>query len=193
MSNVELLTIQLRLEGVRQAIGRALADKARAIRLPAHLAEMIDRLVRLRRELLQDLGRDPTAQELSIALDITPDKVLEIQQYAREPLSLHQAVGAEGDGQLGDFIEDTGAVAAVEAVSFALLQEQLQSVLATLSAREARIIRLRYGLADGRPHTLGEISQLYGVSRERIRQIESRTMTKLREPSRARLLRDYLD
>ncbi len=178
---------------IRQAISRALADKARTIRLPAHLAEMIDRLVRLRRELLQDLGREPTALELATVLDITPDKVLEIQQYAREPLSLDQAVGAEGDGQLGDFLEDTGAVVAVDAVSFALLQEQLQSVLATLSAGEARIIRLRYGLTDGRPHTLAEISQLYGVTRERIRQIESRTMTKLRSPSRARLLRDYLD
>jgi RNA polymerase primary sigma factor len=178
---------------IRQAISRAMADQARTIRIPVHMVEVINRLNRLRRDMLRDLGRDPTAEELAEALDTTPEKVQEYQQYAREPLSLDQTLGTEGDSQLGDFIEDTGAVVAVEAASFVLLQDELRSVLATLSDREAGVVRMRFGLADGRPHTLDEIGQVYGVTRERIRQIESRTMAKLRHPSRSQTLRGYLD
>ncbi len=165
---------------IRQAITRAMADQARTIRIPVH-------------ELLQDLGREPTPEELAKEMDITPEKVLEIQQYAREPISLDQTIGDEGDSQLGDFIEDSEAVVAVDAVSFTLLQDQLQSVLETLSEREAGVVRLRFGLTDGQPRTLDEIGQVYGVTRERIRQIESKTMSKLRHPSRSQVLRDYLD
>ena len=178
---------------IRQAISRAMANQARTIRIPAHMVEMINKLGRLRRELLQDLGREPTPEELAKEMDITPEKVLEIQQYAREPISLDQTIGGEGDSQLGDFIEDSEAVVAVDAVSFTLLQDQLQSVLATLSEREAGVVRLRFGLTDGRPRTLDEIGQVYGVTRERIRQIEATVMAKLRHPSRARLLRDYIE
>ncbi len=178
---------------IRQAISRGLAEQARTVRLPVHLVEIINRHNRLHRELLQQLGREPTAHELADALDVTVDKVLDIQQHAREPLSLDQAVGDEGDSQLGDFIEDSAAVVAVDVVNFALLQDQLDQVLATLSVREAGIIRLRYGLSDGRPRTLDEIGQVYGVTRERIRQIEAKTMTKLRHPARSRSLRDYLN
>ena len=178
---------------IRQAITRAMADQARTIRVPVHAVEMINKLGRIQRELLQDLGREPTPEELAKEMDITPEKVLEIQQYAREPISLDQTIGNEGDGQLGDFIEDSEAVVAVDAVSFILLQDQLQSVLETLSEREAGVVRLRFGLTDGRPRTLDEIGQVYGVTRERIRQIESKTMSKLRHPSRAQVLRDYLD
>ena len=178
---------------IRQAITRAMADQARTIRVPVHAVEMINKLGRIQRELLQDLGREPTPEELAKEMDITPEKVLEIQQYAREPISLDQTIGNEGDGQLGDFIEDSEAVVAVDAVSFTLLQDQLQSVLETLSEREAGVVRLRFGLTDGRPRTLDEIGQVYGVTRERIRQIESKTMSKLRHPSRAQVLRDYLD
>jgi RNA polymerase primary sigma factor len=178
---------------IRQAITRAMADQARTIRIPVHMVEVINKLGRIQRELLQDLGREPTPEELAKEMDITPDKVLEIQQYAREPISLDQTIGDEGDSQLGDFIEDSEAVVAVDAVSFTLLQDQLQSVLQTLSEREAGVVRLRFGLTDGQPRTLDEIGQVYGVTRERIRQIESKTMSKLRHPSRSQVLRDYLD
>ena len=160
---------------IRQAITRAMADQARTIRIPVHMVEVINKLGRIQRELLQDLGREPTPEELAKEMDITPEKVLEIQQYAREPISLDQTIGDEGDSQLGDFIEDSEAVVAVDAVSFTLLQDQLQSVLQTLSEREAGVVRLRFGLTDGQPRTLDEIGQVYGVTRERIRQIESKT------------------
>ncbi|WP_409465831.1 RNA polymerase sigma factor [Amycolatopsis sp. GA6-003] len=178
---------------IRQAITRAMADQARTIRIPVHMVEVINKLGRIQRELLQDLGREPTPEELAKEMDISPEKVLEIQQYAREPISLDQTIGDEGDSQLGDFIEDSEAVVAVDAVSFTLLQDQLQSVLQTLSEREAGVVRLRFGLTDGQPRTLDEIGQVYGVTRERIRQIESKTMSKLRHPSRSQVLRDYLD
>ncbi len=178
---------------IRQAITRAMADQARTIRIPVHMVEVINKLGRIQRELLQDLGREPTPEELAKEMDITPDKVLEIQQYAREPISLDQTIGDEGDSQLGDFIEDSEAVVAVDAVSFTLLQDQLQAVLQTLSEREAGVVRLRFGLTDGQPRTLDEIGQVYGVTRERIRQIESKTMSKLRHPSRSQVLRDYLE
>jgi RNA polymerase primary sigma factor len=178
---------------IRQALTRAMADQARTIRIPVHIGEVINTLGRIQRELLQDLGRQPTAEELATEMDITPGKVLELQQYAREPLSLDQTIGDEGDWQLGDFIEDSQAVVAMDAVSFTLLQDDLRSVLATLSEREASIVRLRYGLIDGRPRTLEEISHVHGVTRERIRQIETKTMAKLRHPSRSQPLRDYLD
>ncbi|WP_224400426.1 RNA polymerase sigma factor [Corynebacterium poyangense] len=178
---------------IRQAITRAMADQARTIRIPVHMVEVINKLGRIQRELLQDLGREPTPLELAKEMDITEEKVLEIQQYAREPISLDQTIGDEGDSQLGDFIEDSEAVIAVDAVSFTLLQDQLQDVLRTLSEREAGVVRLRFGLTDGMPRTLDEIGQVYGVTRERIRQIESKTMSKLRHPSRSQVLRDYLD
>lgn len=178
---------------IRQAITRAMADQARTIRIPVHMVEVINKLGRIQRELLQDLGREPTPGELAKEMDITEEKVLEIQQYAREPISLDQTIGDEGDSQLGDFIEDSEAVVAVDAVSFTLLQDQLQDVLQTLSEREAGVVRLRFGLTDGMPRTLDEIGQVYGVTRERIRQIESKTMSKLRHPSRSQVLRDYLD
>src|ERR1700678_989875 len=178
---------------IRQAITRAMADQARTIRIPVHMVEVINKLGRIQRELLQDLGREPTPEELAKEMDITPEKVLEIQQYAREPISLDQTIGDEGDSQLGDFIEDSEAVVAVDAVSFTLLQDQLQSVLETLSEREAGVVRLRFGLTDGQPRTLDEIGQAYGVTRERTRQIESKPMSKLRHPSRSQVLRDYLD
>ena len=178
---------------IRQAITRAMADQARTIRIPVHMVEVINKLGRIQRELLQDLGREPSPEELAKEMDISPEKVLEIQQYAREPISLDQTIGDEGDSQLGDFIEDSEAVVAVDAVSFSLLQDQLQAVLSTLSEREAGVVRLRFGLTDGQPRTLDEIGQVYGVTRERIRQIESKTMSKLRHPSRSQVLRDYLD
>nr|CAA89984.1 SigA sigma factor [Corynebacterium glutamicum] len=178
---------------IRQAITRAMADQARTIRIPVHMVEVINKLGRIQRELLQELGREPTPQELSKEMDISEEKVLEIQQYAREPISLDQTIGDEGDSQLGDFIEDSEAVVAVDAVSFTLLQDQLQDVLETLSEREAGVVKLRFGLTDGMPRTLDEIGQVYGVTRERIRQIESKTMSKRRHPSRSQVLRDYLD
>jgi RNA polymerase primary sigma factor len=178
---------------IRQAIARAMADQARTIRIPVHTVEAINKLGRIQRELLQDLGREPTPEELARELDITPERVWEIRQYAREPISLDQTIGDEGDSELGDFLEDPDAVVAVDAVSFTLLQDQLQSVLGTLSAREAGVVRLRFGLTDGQPRTLAEIGRVYGVSRERIRQIESNTMSKLRQPSRCHGLRDYLE
>ena len=178
---------------IRQAVTRAMADQARTIRIPVHMVEVINKLGRIQRELLQDLGREPTPEELAREMDITEEKVLEIQQYAREPISLDQTIGDEGDSQLGDFIEDSEAVIAVDAVSFTLLQDQLGDVLETLSEREAGVVRLRFGLTDGMPRTLDEIGQVYGVTRERIRQIESKTMSKLRHPSRSQVLRDYLE
>jgi RNA polymerase primary sigma factor len=178
---------------IRQAISRALADQGRTIRIPVHMVEVINQLGRMQRELLQRLGREPTPVELAKELDITPERVLEVQQYARLPISLDQSIGEEGDSQLGDFIEDSEAMVAMDAVSFTLLQDQLEQVLKTLSEREAGVVRLRFGLADGQPRTLDEIGQVYGVTRERIRQIESKTMSKLRHPSRSQVLRDYLD
>jgi RNA polymerase primary sigma factor len=178
---------------IRQALTRAMADQSRTIRIPVHIGEIISTLGRIQRELLQDLGRQPTADELAKEMDITAGKVWELQQYAREPLSLDQTIGDEGDSQLGDFIEDSQAVVAMDAVSFTLLRDDLRSILATLSEREASIVRLRYGLIDGRPRTLDEISHVHGVSRERIRQIETKAMSKLRHPSRSQTLRDYLD
>ena len=178
---------------IRQSITRAMADQARTIRIPVHMNEVINTLGHLRRELLHDLGREPTPEELAREMDITPTKVLEIQHYAREPLSLDQTIGDEGDSQLGDFIHDSNAVLAIDAASFTLLQEHLHAVLATLSEREASIIRLRFGFIDGRPRTLDEVGQVHGVTRERIRQIENKTMGKLRHPSRSQALRDYLD
>jgi RNA polymerase primary sigma factor len=179
---------------IRQAITRAMADQARTIRIPVHVVEVINSLGRAQRELIQDLGREPTPEELANQLDITPERVLEVQQYAREPISLDQTIGDEGDSELGDFIEDSEAVVAMDAVWFSLLQDQLEQVLQTLSEREAGVVRLRFGLTgDGRPRTLDEIGQVYGVTRERIRQIESKTMSKLRHPSRSQVLRDYLD
>jgi RNA polymerase primary sigma factor len=170
-----------------------MADQIRTIRIPVHMMEAIDKLRRVQRALLQDLGREPTLDELATQLDVTPDKVLEIQQHAREPVSLDQTVGEEGDSHLSDFIEDSQAVVAIESLSVNLLQNHLQSVLATLSDREAGIVRLRFGLTDGQPRTPDEIGRIYGITRERIRQIENKTMAKLRHPSRSEPLRDYLD
>jgi RNA polymerase primary sigma factor len=178
---------------IRQAITRAMADQARSIRLPVHVAEVINKLGRVHRELLQDLGREPTPEELATEMDITPDRVREIQHYAREPLSLNQAIGEEGDAQLGEFIEDSQAIGAIDEVCVILLQDHLQCVLATLSEREAHIVALRFGLTDGQPRTLDEIGQIHGVTRERIRQIETKTMAKLRHPARSNILRDYLN
>jgi RNA polymerase primary sigma factor len=178
---------------IRQAIARAMADQARTIRLPVHISEAISTLARMQRQMLQDLGREPTPQELAAELDMTPEKLSEMQQYGREPISLHTPLGEDGDSALGDLIEDSEAIQPGEAVSFTLLQEQLHSVLGTLSEREAGVMSLRFGLADGQPKTLDEIGTVYGVSRERIRQIESKAMYRLRHPSRSNLLRDFLD
>ena len=178
---------------IRQAITRAMADQARTIRLPAHMAEIVGRLGRVQRQLLQDLGREPTPAELAAGLDMTAEKVLEVQKYAREPISLHIPLGEDGGTEFGDLIEDANAVQPGEAAGFTLLQEQLHAVLGTLSEREAGVVSMRFGLADGQPRTLDEIGKVYGVTRERIRQIESKIMSKLRHPSRSNLLRDYLD
>jgi RNA polymerase primary sigma factor len=178
---------------IRQAITRAMADQARTIRIPVHMVEVINKLARAQRQMLQDLEREPTPEELAVELDLTPEKVVEVQQYGREPISLHTPLGEEGDSEFGDLIEDTEAIQPGEAVSFTLLQEQLHSVLNTLTEREAGVVSMRFGLADGQPKTLDEIGQVYGVTRERIRQIESKTMMKLRHPSRSKVLRDYLD
>jgi RNA polymerase primary sigma factor len=177
---------------IRQAITRAMADQARTIRIPGHISEMINRLGHLQYDLLHDLGREPSTEELAREMDITPTKVLEIQRYAQQPLSLDQTIGEESDTQLRDFIQDSEAVLAIDTVSFTLLQEHLHSVLARLSEREASIIRLRFGLIDGQPRTLDEIGHVHGVTRERIRQIEYKTMAKLRRPSCSDALRDYL-
>jgi RNA polymerase primary sigma factor len=178
---------------IRQAITRAMAEQARTIRLPVHMVEIIGRLARVQRQMLQDLGRDPTPEELAAELEMTPERLIEVQKYGREPISLHLPLGEDGDSEFGDLIEDSEAIQPGEAVSFTLLQEQLHEVLGTLSEREAGVVSMRFGLTDGQPKTLDEIGKVYGVTRERIRQIESKTMSKLRHPSRSKLLRDYLD
>ncbi|QIN28194.1 RNA polymerase sigma factor [Brevibacterium luteolum] len=178
---------------IRQAITRAMADQARTIRIPVHMVEVINKLARVQRQMLQDLGREPTPEELAKELDMTPERVIEVQKYGREPISLHTPLGEDGDSEFGDLIEDSEAVVPADSVSFTLLQEQLHSVLDTLSEREAGVVSMRFGLNDGQPKTLDEIGKVYGVTRERIRQIESKTMAKLRHPSRSQVLRDYLD
>ncbi len=178
---------------IRQAITRAVADQARTIRIPVHMVEAINKLARARRQMLQDLGREPTPGELAAELDMTPEKVIEVQKCGREPISLHTPLGDDGDSEFGDLIEDSEAIQPGEAASFMLLQEQLHSVLDTLSEREAGVVSMRFGLTDGQPKTLDEIGKVYGVTRERIRQIESKAMSKLRHPSRSQVLRDYLD
>ncbi len=178
---------------IRQAITRAMADQARTIRIPVHMVEVINKLARVQRQMLQDLGREPTPEELAKELDMTAEKVVEVQKYGREPISLHTPLGEDGDSEFGDLIEDSEAIVPADAVSFTLLQEQLHHVLDTLSEREAGGVSMRFGLGDGQPKTLDEIGKVYGVTRERIRQIESKTMSKLRHPSRSQVLRDYLD
>jgi RNA polymerase primary sigma factor len=178
---------------IRQAITRAMADQARTIRIPVHMVEVINKLARVQRQMLQDLGREPAPEELAVELGMTPEKVVEVQMYGREPISLHTPLGEDGDSEFGDLIEDSEAIQPGEAVLFTLLQEQLHSVLGTLSEREAGVVSMRFGLTDGQPKTLDEIGKVYGVTRERIRQIESKTMSKLRHESRSRVLRDYLD
>jgi RNA polymerase primary sigma factor len=178
---------------IRQAITRAMSEQSRTIRIPAHMAGVISRLAWVRRQMLQDLGREPTPQELAVELDMTMQKVIEVQKYGREPISLNSPLGEDGENELADLIEDSEAIDPGEAVSFILLQDQLHSVLGTLSEREAGVVTMRFGLADGQPRTLEEISKVYGVTRERIRQIEMHTLSKLRHPSRSKFLRDYLD
>nr|WP_255315668.1 RNA polymerase sigma factor [Trueperella pecoris] len=178
---------------IRQAITRAMADQARTIRIPVHMVEVINKLARVQRQMLQDLGREPTTEELARELDMTEEKVIEVQKYGREPISLHTPLGEDGDSEFGDLIEDSEAVVPADAVGFTLLQEQLHQVLDTLSEREAGVVSMRFGLTDGQPKTLDEIGKVYGVTRERIRQIESKTMSKLRHPSRSQVLRDYLE
>ncbi len=178
---------------IRQAITRAMADQARTIRIPVHMVEVINKLARVQRQMLQDLGREPTPEELAAELDMTPEKVVEVQKYGREPISLHTPLGEDGDSEFGDLIEDSEAVVPADAVGFTLLQEELSKVMDTLSEREAGVVGMRFGLTDGQPKTLDEIGRVFGVTRERIRQIESKTMSKLRHPSRSQVLRDYLD
>lgn len=178
---------------IRQAITRAMADQARTIRIPVHMVEVINKLARVQRQMLQDLGREPTPEELSQELDMTPEKVIEVQKYGREPISLHTPLGEDGDSEFGDLIEDTEAVVPADAVGFTMLQQQLESLLDSLSEREAGVIRMRFGLGDGMPKTLDQIGDTFGVTRERIRQIESKTMAKLRHPSRSQQLKDYLE
>ena len=178
---------------IRQAITRAMADQARTIRVPVHMVEVINKLSRVQRQMLQDLGCEPTPDELARELDMPVEKVQEVQKYGREPISLHTPLGEDGDSEFGDLIEDTDAIAPSDAVAFSLLQEQFKQVLETLSPREAGVIKMRYGLEDGQPKTLDDIGRVYGVTRERIRQIESKTMSKLRHPSRSQTLRDFLD
>ena len=178
---------------IRQAITRAMADQARTIRIPVHMVEQINKLTRVQREMLQELGREPTPEELAKELDMTPEKVVEIQGYAREPVSLETTIGDDQDSNLGDFIEDADAPVAAEVVSYGLMQEQLGEVLRTLTDREAAVVKMRFGLVDGQPRTLDEIGREFGLTRERIRQIESKTLSKLRHPSRSQKLRDYLD
>jgi len=177
---------------IKQAITRALADQARTIRIPVHMVEVINKLARVHRQMTTDLGREPTPEELAVELEMTPERVVEVQGYGREPISLHSPLGTEGDSEFGDLIEDSEAITPEDAVASALLQEQLHTILEALSEREAGVVAMRFGLGDGRPKTLEEIGRAYGVTRERIRQIESKTMTKLRHPSRSRALRDYL-
>ncbi|MCR8669935.1 RNA polymerase sigma factor [Agrococcus sp. HG114] len=178
---------------IRQAITRAMADQARTIRIPVHMVEVINKLARVQRQMLQDLGREPSPEELARELDMTPEKVIEVQKYGREPISLHTPLGEDGDSEFGDLIEDTEAVVPADAVGFTMLQRQLESLLDSLSEREAGVIRMRFGLGDGMPKTLDQIGDTFGVTRERIRQIESKTMAKLRHPSRSQQLRDYLE
>jgi RNA polymerase primary sigma factor len=178
---------------IRQAITRAMADQARTIRIPVHMVEVINKLARVQRQLLQDLGREPTPEELAAELDMTPEKVVEVQKYGREPISLSTPLGEDGDSEFGDLIEDTEAVVPADAVGFTMLQQELDRVLESLHPREAGVIRSRFGLGDGVQMTLDQIGEKFGVTRERIRQIESKTMSKLRHPSRSQLLRDYLD
>ena len=178
---------------IRQAITRAIADQARTIRIPVHMVETINKLVRIQRQLLQDLGREPLPEEIGRQMGIPADKVREILKVSQEPVSLETPIGEEEDSHLGDFIEDSDAVVPVDAASFILLQEQLESVLHTLSEREKKVIQLRFGLLDGHPRTLEEVGREFGVTRERIRQIESKTLSKLRHPSRSQKLRDYLE
>jgi RNA polymerase primary sigma factor len=178
---------------IRQAITRAMADQARTIRIPVHMVEQINKLTRVQREMLQELGREATPEELAKELDMTPEKVVEIQGYAREPVSLETTIGDDQDSNLGDFIEDADAPVAAEVVSYGLMQEQLNEVLRTLTDREAAVVKMRFGLVDGQPRTLDEIGREFGLTRERIRQIESKTLSKLRHPSRSQKLRDYLD
>ena len=178
---------------IKQAITRAMADQARTIRIPVHMVEVINKLARVQRQMLQALGREPLPEELARELDMTPEKVIEVQKYGREPISLHTPLGEDGDSEFGDLIEDSEAIVPADAVNFTLLQEQLHDVLDTLSEREAGVVSMRFGLTDGQPKTLDEIGKVYGVTRERIRQIESKTMSKLRHPSRSQILRDYLE
>ena len=178
---------------IRQAITRAIADQARTIRIPVHMVETINKLIRIQRQLLQDLGREPTPEEIGHEMEMSPERVREIQKLAQEPVSLETPIGEEEDSNLGDFIEDSDAIVPIDAASFILLQEQLDAILHTLSEREKRVIQLRFGLSDGHPRTLEEVGQEFGVTRERIRQIESKTLSKLRHPSRSQKLRDYLD
>lgn len=178
---------------IRQAITRAMADQARTIRIPVHMVEVINKLARVQRQLLQDLGREPTPEELARELDMTPEKVVEVQKYGREPISLSTPLGEDGDSEFGDLIEDTEAVAPAEAVGYSMLQRELERILDSLHPREAGVIRSRFGLGDGVQKTLDQIGEEFGVTRERIRQIEFKTMCKLRHPSRSQLLRDYLD
>ena len=178
---------------IRQAITRAMADQARTIRIPVHMVEVINKLARVQRQLLQDLGREPSPEELAAELDMTPEKVVEVQKYGREPISLSTPLGEDGDSEFGDLIEDTEAVVPADAVGFTMLQQELERVLDSLHPREAGVIRSRFGLGDGVQMTLDQIGEKFGVTRERIRQIESKTMSKLRHPSRSQLLRDYLD
>jgi RNA polymerase primary sigma factor len=178
---------------IRQAITRAIADQARTIRIPVHMVETINKLIRVQRQMLQDLGRDPTPEEIGVELDLSPEKVLEIQKLSQEPVSLDTPIGEENDSHLGDFIEDSDAIVPIDAASFILLQEQLETVLHSLSDREKKVIQLRFGLTDGHARTLEEVGKEFGVTRERIRQIESKTLSKLRHPSRSQKLRDYLD
>jgi RNA polymerase primary sigma factor len=178
---------------IRQAITRAIADQARTIRIPVHMVETINKLVRIQRQLLQDLGREPLPEEIGGQMGIPAEKVREILKVSQEPVSLETPIGEEEDSHLGDFIEDSEAVVPIDAASFILLQEQLESVLHTLSEREKKVIQLRFGLVDGHPRTLEEVGREFGVTRERIRQIESKTLSKLRHPSRSQKLRDYLE
>ncbi|MGH2707372.1 MAG: RNA polymerase sigma factor RpoD [Actinomycetota bacterium] len=178
---------------IRQAITRAIADQARTIRIPVHMVETINKLVRVQRQLLQDLGREPLPEEMAEQMEMTPEKVREILKVSQEPVSLETPIGEEEDSHLGDFIEDSDAVVPLDAASFILLQEQLEAVLHTLSEREKKVIQLRFGLQDGMPRTLEEVGREFGVTRERIRQIESKTLSKLRHPSRSQKLRDFLE
>jgi RNA polymerase primary sigma factor len=178
---------------IRQAITRAIADQARTIRIPVHMVETINKLIRIQRQLLQDLGREPTPDEIAVQMEMPVEKVGEILKISQEPVSLETPIGEEDDSNLGDFIEDSDAVVPIDAASFILLQEQLDSVLHTLSDREKKVIQLRFGLTDGHPRTLEEVGHEFGVTRERIRQIEAKTLSKLRHPSRSQVLRDYLE